>query len=189
MVEHTSAGADAHEPEHHHGRQTNRLTTREARLPSRRGRNMMPRAGVVGRQQQIDVRDNHERCRCCWSRKASASNSSASLLKLVASMPARNPRGRAVTSNGGTLSRGGLATKGGANGPIQRLLEGLTRLVHGVLQQSLNIRVKTDSGPHGGIVMLVTDAVKMPILSESAVFSRPSAKIGTARMRTPHGHI
>ena len=43
------------------GRESDRLAARETIAPPRRGRGMEPRTGIVGVEQQVDVRDDHGR--------------------------------------------------------------------------------------------------------------------------------
>lgn len=62
------------------------------------------------------------------------------------------------------VNLGGKICKSLAYGLIQGLLEALSRALHGILQELLDIRVKGDGGSHNDVIVVsVNCAVKMSI--------------------------
>src|SRR5579862_630999 len=106
---------DADETEYHHRRQADRLVPRQTLLPPRRRFLVKGGVGVVRVDQEVDIGDNHPPFFAArfpgFFRKPSASRSSASLLKRAGSTPARNPRERALITNGTPATGAGLSPR------------------------------------------------------------------------------
>src|SRR5436309_10506059 len=106
FLEDARIGTDPHESEHYRCRQADRFGSRQTPLPPCDSLAMERRIGIVGVEQQVDVGDDQAFfLRRAFSRKASTSRSSASLFKLVGSIPVLRPMGRALTRNGIFLAR------------------------------------------------------------------------------------